>query len=56
MRRRTRTRARSCSGKVQHEDRASALRHRAALIAAGAVRLTVYPCRYCRHWHVGHYA
>ncbi|WP_435173267.1 hypothetical protein [Actinacidiphila sp. bgisy145] len=55
MRRRTRTRARSCLGKLAHQDRAAALRHRARLIAAGDTRLTVYRCRFCRHWHVGHY-
>lgn len=50
-----RTRARSCLGKIRHQDRAAALAHRRRLLAAGDTRLTVYRCRWCRHWHVGHY-
>ncbi len=55
MKRRTRTRARSCTGKIRHQDRASALAHRAALLAAGDTRLTVYRCAFCGGYHVGHF-
>lgn len=51
----TRTRARACTGKVRHPDRDTALGHRAKLLAAGAVRITVYPCKHCAGWHTGHY-
>ncbi|BBA99251.1 hypothetical protein RVR_5791 [Actinacidiphila reveromycinica] len=51
----TRTRARACTGKVRHPDRATALVARARLIAGGATRLTVYRCKHCAAWHVGHY-
>ncbi|SFF11932.1 hypothetical protein SAMN05216251_108241 [Actinacidiphila alni] len=55
MKRRTHTRARSCDGKRRHQDRAAALAHRASLLALGDTRVTVYACRHCGAWHVGHY-
>lgn len=55
MRRLTRTKARSCVGKKRHQDQGGALAHRARLLARGDTRITVYPCRHCGGWHVGHH-
>ncbi|MFI6639974.1 hypothetical protein [Streptomyces sp. NPDC050504] len=49
------TRARACTGKHAHRDRAAALAQIASLRRMdGAVRMAPYRCPYCRHWHVGH--
>lgn len=48
------TEARSCGTKPKHADRQGAMYERYLLMKKGATRLTVYKCRYCKHWHVGH--
>jgi len=53
----TRTRGRSCTGKLRHNTPAKAEQHRARLIRRGAwhAALVVYPCPgSCGGWHVGH--
>lgn len=55
MKRRRYGRRRSCGTKVRHASRAAALAHRAKLLAAGDTRLTVYPCKHCGSYHVGHF-
>lgn len=54
MKRITATRGRSCTGKRRHDTEEAAARHKARLIARGAVRIHVYPCRKCGGYHVGH--
>lgn len=49
-----RTKARSCTGKVRHPDRATAENRIRALRKLGRVRLGAYPCRFCGGWHIGH--
>jgi hypothetical protein len=44
-----------CAGKRRHDTQAAARAHRDRLLAAGATRVTAYPCRHCGGWHVGHY-
>lgn len=48
--------ARECGTKQQHPTQAEALAHWSALVRGGSSRkrLTVYRCRHCRAWHVGH--
>lgn len=52
----TATRACACDGKRAHANRASAERHKAGLVEAGASpdALNVYRCRHCGLFHVGH--
>jgi rubrerythrin len=54
VKRRRYGRRRSCGRKVRHATQAAAAEHRDALLALGDTGLTVYPCRYCGHLHVGH--
>jgi len=50
------TRAKACTGKARHPDRATAERHRWGLIRNGAspAQYVAYRCRFCGSWHVGH--
>ena len=52
----TETQARACQGKIAHKTKAEAEAHRRVLIFRGAFRnrITVYKCKHCDHWHVGH--
>ena len=48
-------RRRSCEGKQKHPDRWAAQAHRYKLEKTqGALGLTIYRCRFCGQWHVGH--
>lgn len=44
--------------KIRHASRAAAAKHLNRLMASDRLEagetLHVYPCQYCRHWHVGH--
>ena len=46
----------SCMGKHRHKSRGAAEAHKRALIRFGEEEslISVYPCRYGDHWHVGH--
>lgn len=48
------TRARSCEGKFAHPTHDSAQEHLMRMLRAGSVRLSVYRCKHCRQFHVGH--
>lgn len=48
------TRARACEGKVAHPTHAAARQQLTRLLRNGSVRLAVYRCKFCQHWHVGH--
>ncbi len=50
------TEANSCTGKQRHATREGGLSHLLALARAGAKksRLQVYPCAFCKAFHVGH--
>lgn len=52
----TRTKARSCTGKVAHKTKADALEHFYSLKRKGAVGIHIYTCRFgpTPHRHVGH--
>jgi hypothetical protein len=54
----TSTRGRSCDGKKAHPTREAALDHFYRLVRAGAAPagLSVYRCRFCGSYHVGHAA
>lgn len=56
MPKRTRTRARGCTGKIRHSDEAGALAQIQRLIGDGAAQdaYEAYPCRFCSGWHAGH--
>lgn len=50
------TKARACTGKRVHQRRCDATVHLRYLVSSGAhrSRLSVYHCRHCKAWHVGH--
>lgn len=50
------TRAKACTGKQRHPDKATAEGHRFSLIRRGAssVQFVAYKCKFCGAWHVGH--
>lgn len=52
----TRTKARMCTGKVQHPDKQAADDVMWALVHRGASRsrLNTYRCDHCGFYHVGH--
>lgn len=53
----TKTQARSCGGKRQHDTKEEALDHIFSLCRNAGIwpySLTVYKCGYCKAWHVGH--
>jgi hypothetical protein len=52
-----RSKASQCGGKKRHDTRQDALDHLARLIRLGAPawRISVYRCRHCTAWHVGHH-
>lgn len=50
------TEARECIGKIRHDTSAAAHGHAKARMRSGAApqAVSVYRCRFCRGWHVGH--
>jgi len=44
-------RANSCTGKVRHANRYGAIAH---LKKLGNAQMSLYQCRYCHGWHIGH--
>lgn len=47
-------RRRQCSDKVKHECEASAVEHVRELVVKDGAAMSVYKCRWCGSWHVGH--
>lgn len=54
MKRPTRTKARSCTGKKRHDSSQAARAQLRNLLSKGRVRLSVYACKFCGGFHVGH--
>lgn len=50
------TKARECGQKQRHATKAAATERLWALIRSGTrrSRMQVYPCSFCKGWHVGH--
>lgn len=45
--------AKQCDGKQRHPSIGKAEAHLRSL-GKGAAGMHAYPCKYCKHWHVGH--
>ena len=50
----TRTKAKSCEGKVRHASKAAAKRACIAARRRGGTWPTSYQCKFCGGWHIGH--
>lgn len=43
----------SCAGKQRYETKADAERHARSLAEIATQEINVYPCFWCKKWHVG---